>query len=68
MNIRDRLSKVSEDLRILVQVKIDRDLMDAVDVQIEKDKVAGFQIDRTVLISECLKGYLEESSQKRRRV
>jgi len=61
MSIRENF-KEREDDRTLLQTRIPSDLMRLVDAQIDRDKRNGFDVDRTIVVTECLKHYIRESS------
>jgi hypothetical protein len=69
MSIRESFKKKVDfqDGKSLLQVRIPDDLLLAVDEQIERDKKAGFDLDRTALVTACLINYLRESANPRKR-
>jgi len=66
MSIREKFKKKQQDVRTLVQVKIDPELLVDVDSQIEIDVKNGFELDRTILITACLQNYLQESKKAKK--
>jgi hypothetical protein len=63
MGIRDNFKKRtdSNEGKTLLQVRIPDDLLMLVDAQIDRDLKHGLDVDRTVVVIECLKNYLKES-------
>ena len=69
MSIREHLKKIVDqsEERLLVQVRIENDLMELVDAQIKRDRKDGIDIDRTILFRTACLNYLNESSDEKKR-